>query len=79
MLTLEIKDWPNRHNVARIDFSMRHIVMTFDMIKVYRFGNAVVLIYIHQIALEIVVVADAAQTALKMDVVDDIETNEGAE
>jgi len=79
MVARKIKDWPDRDNAARINFRVRHIVMTFDMIKVYRFGNAVVLIYIHQIALEIVVVADAAQTALEMDVVDDIETNEGAE
>ena len=44
MLARKIKDWPNRNNTARIKLPMRHIVMTFDMINVYRLGNAVMLI-----------------------------------
>ena len=59
--------------------SVRHVVMTLDVIEIDRVDNAWVLIKVHQIALEIWVVDDAAQIALEMAVINDVESDECAE
>ena len=53
--------------------------MTLDVFEIDRVGNAWVLIKVHQITLQIWVVDDAAQIALEMAVINDVESDECAE
>ena len=53
--------------------------MALDVIEVDRLGNIALLIQVHQIALQIPVIDNATQIALKMAVINDIEADKRAE
>ena len=79
MWTREIKRGTNRHDASGINFGMRHVIMPLDVIEVDRLSDAGQLIKVHQITLQVRVIDNAADVALKMAVINNIEPNERAE
>ena len=75
----EVEDRTDGHDASRIDRVVGHIVVTLDVVEVDRLGDAGLLVEIGQVTLEVRVVEDTAEAAFEMDVVDDVETDEGAE
>ena len=61
---------------GRVDIVMREIVVTFDVVEVHRIGNAVDLIKIAQIPVQVRVIDDPSDVAFEMAVVDRIEPDE---
>ena len=58
--------------------SVRHVVMTLDVIEIDGIGDAGLLIQIHQITLQIWVIDNTSQIALEMAVIDRVEPNKRA-
>ena len=75
----KIEDRTDRNNSHRINFRVRHVVVTFDVIEIDRLSDAGLLIQIHQISLKIRIIENTAHAALKMNVINDIEPNERTE
>ena len=78
MRFLQIEQRADRNDSSRINLSVRHVVMTLDVIEIDRVGDAGLLIQVHQIALQVWIIDDAAQVALEMAVVNRIEPDERA-
>jgi hypothetical protein len=57
---------------------VREVIVLLDVIEVHGLGNSQLLVEVGEITLEVWVIDDPAQTAFEMDVVDDVEANEGA-
>jgi hypothetical protein len=66
----------NRNYSGRVDIVMREIVVTFDVIEVHRIGNAVDLIKITKIPVQVRVIDDPSDVTFEMAVVDCIEPDE---
>src|SRR5476649_1947740 len=79
MGTREIERWTERDNACRINFGVRHIIMALDMIKAHGLGDSRLLIQVHQVALQVRIIDDAADVTLEMAVINDVEPNECAE
>ncbi len=76
---LQIENRSDGNDACGINFGVRHVVMTLDVIEIDGVGNARLLIQIHQISLQIWIVDDTAQVAFEMAVIDDVETHKRAE
>ena len=72
----EVHDRADRHDSRRIDVVVRDVIVPLDLIEIDRFGDAVDLIEIAQIAVEVRIVGDAAKIALEVTVVNGIEAHE---
>ena len=70
---------PERDDPGRIDVAMRDVVMPFDVIEVHSLGNAVDLVEIFQIPVEMAVVDDPSKIALEVAVIDRIKPDQGDE
>ena len=79
MFASEPKNRADGNDTVWINVLMRHVVVTLDVLEVYRFRNTITLIQIHQVALQVRVTEDTPQTTFKVDIVDNIESNESAE
>ena len=79
MFASELKNRADGNDTVWINVLMRHVVVTLDVLEVYRFRNTITLIQIHQVALQVRVIEDTPQTTFKVDIVDNIESNESAE
>ena len=79
MRTREIKRGTNRHDASGINFAVRHVIMALDVIEVDRLSDAGQLIKVHQITLQIRVIDNAADVALEMAMINNIEPNERTE
>ena len=75
----QVQGGTDGNDTCRINFCVRHVVVTFDVIKVHGLGYVGVLIQVHQIALQVLVIEDAANVALKVAVIHDIESHQRAE
>src|SRR5438094_4735258 len=75
----EIEERADQDDPCRIDFSVRHVVMALDVIKVHGISDARLLIQIQQVTLQIPIVDDATQVAFEMAVINRVETNKRAE
>ena len=56
----KIDDWSERDDARRINFFVRHVVVTLDLIDADRFSNSRLLIKIEHVAVEIRVIEDPA-------------------
>ena len=74
----QINRRPDRDNAGRINFGVRHVIMTFDVIEINRLGDAGLLIQVHQISLQVPIIDDPADIAFEVTVIDDVEPNECA-
>ncbi len=75
----EIERRANRDDAGGINFRVRHIIVTLDMIEVDGLGDTGLLIQVHQVTLEVRVVDDAADVAFEMTVINRVEPHERAE
>ena len=66
-------------NTGWIDVVVGNVVMPFDVVEVYGFGNAVGLVEVFEEIKEVGVVDDPPEVALEMAVVDGVEAHEGDE
>jgi len=66
----------DRDNPGRIDIVVSKIIMTFDMVKIYRVGNAIDLIEIAQIPGQVRVVHDPSDVTFKMTMVNRVEPDQ---
>ena len=75
----QIKRGTDWNNAGRIDFGMRHVVVALDVVEVDGTRDAGLLIQVHQVALQVWIIDDAADIAFEMAVINDVEPNERAE
>src|SRR5205823_8927101 len=66
------------HDPSRINFLVRHVIMTLDVIDADGLGDSRLLIQVEQITLQVRIIDDATEIAFEMAVINDIETNERA-
>ena len=78
MRRVEAQVRADRHNPCRIDFALRDVVVTLDVIKVHRLRDAGRLIKILQIALQVRIIENPANVAFEVAVIHRIEANERA-
>src|SRR6266480_4246949 len=78
-LCCKVERWPERDDSGGINFGVRHVIMTLDMIEINRLGDTGLLIQVHKITLEVRVIDNAADVALEVTVVDDVKPDERAE
>src|SRR5882724_3466482 len=78
-LCCQIERWPEWDDSGGINFGVRHVIMTLDMIEINRLGDTGLLIQVHKITLEVRVIDNAADVALEVTMVDDVKPDEGAE
>lgn len=76
MWAVELLVRPDRDDPGRVDIVVRNVIVALDVIEIDRFGDAVDLIQIAQITVQIRIIHDAAKIAFKVPVVDRIEANE---
>lgn len=57
---------------------MGHVVVTLDVVEIHCPSDAGLRVKIEQVTVQTGVIDDAPQTALEVDVVDDVEADEGA-
>ena len=77
-LCCQVERWPERDDSGGINFGVRHVIMTFDMIEINRLGDTGLLIQVHQVTLEVGVIDDAADVALEVAVINDVKPDERA-
>ncbi len=75
----QIKRRSDRDDAGGINFGVRHVVVTLDMIEVDSLGDTGLLIQVHQVTLEVWVIDDAADVAFEVTVIDDVKPDERAE
>jgi hypothetical protein len=78
MRTRQIKLWPDGNYLGRINVIVGDVVMLFDVLEVYGFGDSRLLIQVSQIAVQVGVVHDSADIAFKVPVIDGVEAHESA-
>src|SRR5438874_387058 len=76
--TSEIKLRAERNDARRVDVIVRKVIVTFDVIKVHRLGNARQLVEIEQKTVEVRVINDAAEIAFEVDIIDRVEPDQRA-
>jgi len=64
MWAREIKLRTERHDARRVDVIVREVVVTFDVVKIHRLGNARQLVEIEQKTVEVRVINDATDAAI---------------
>lgn len=69
-------DWDD---AGGINFGVRHVIVTLDMIEVDGLCDTGLLIQVHQVTLKVRVIDDAADVAFEVTVIDDIEPDERTE
>src|SRR5947208_15044515 len=74
----QIKRWADGNDPGRINLRVRHIIMALDVIEINGVSYSGLLIQIHQVALQIRVINDAAQVALEMAVINHVEPDKRA-
>src|SRR6267143_1622490 len=79
MWAREIKLRTERHDARRVDVIVRQVIVTFDVVKVHRLGDARKLVEIEQKTVEVRVINDAAEIAFEVDVIDRVESDQRAE
>jgi hypothetical protein len=57
---------------------MSNVIVAFDVVEIDSLGNAVVLIQIGQVSPKVRIIENAPEAALEVNVVNDVETNQGA-
>ena len=75
----EIKRRADRDDAGGINFGVRHVIVTLDMIEVDGVGDTGLLIQVHQVTLEVWVIDDAAEVAFEVTVINDIKPDERTE
>ena len=75
----QIEFGADRHDSSGINFCLRHVVVTLDVIEVDGLGDAWLLVQIHQVSLKIRVIDNASDVALEVAVIDDVKPNQCAE
>ena len=76
MSTPKVLRRANRNYSGRVDIVMREVVMTFDVIEVHRIRNAVNLIEIAEIPVQVRVISDPSDIAFEVAVVDCVEPDQ---
>ena len=71
----EIEGRADRDDAGGINFRVRHVVMTLDMIEVDGLGDTGLLIKVHQVTLQARVIDDAPDVALEVAVINRVESN----
>jgi len=66
----------NRNYSGRVDIVMREVVVSFDVIEVHRVRNAVNLIEITEIPVQVRVISDPSDVAFEVAVVDRVEPDQ---
>ena len=69
---------PERHDARGINFLVRHVVVTFDVIDAHGLGDSGLLIEIKHVALELRIIDNPSEIAFEMAVINDIEPDERA-
>src|SRR3954470_13586322 len=75
----KVQRWSDGNDAGRVDLLVSHVVMAFDVIEIHRFGDAWLLIEIHQVAPKIFVIHNPPHVALEMSVIHGVEADECAE
>ena len=75
----QIKQRTDWNDLGGIDVSMCHVVMPLNVVEIDCFGDAWLLIQIHQVTLQIWIVDDPPQIAFEVAVVNSVEPNQSAE
>ena len=75
----KIDDRPKRDDASGINFFVRHIIMTLDVIDADRFGDAGLLIQIEQVTSQVWIIDNPPEVAFEVPVIDNIKSNESAE
>ena len=76
MRTSEIKLRTERNDARRVDVIVCDVIVTFDVVEVYRLGNARQLVEIKQKTVEVRVINDSAEIAFEVDVIDRVEPDQ---
>ena len=79
MWPCQIEHGTDRDDSSRINFGVRHVIMALDVIEIDGVGDIRLLIQVHQISLQVWIIDNATQIALKMAVINDIEADKRAE
>src|SRR5260221_6426179 len=74
----QLKDGTDRHDPGGIYGVVRHVVVAFDVLKIHCFGDARLLVEVHQVTLQISIIENAATAAFDGDVIDAIDENHRA-
>ena len=69
---------PERHDARGINFLVRHVVVTFDVIDAHGLGDSGLLIEIEHVALEVRIIDNPSEIAFEMAVINDVEPNQCA-
>ena len=75
----QINGRSDRDDAGGINFGVRHIVVTFNVIEIDRGRDPGLLIEVHQITLQIRIIDNPPNVAFEVTVIDNIEPNERAE
>ena len=78
-LCCEVERWPERDDSGGINFGVRHVIMTLDMIEINRLGDTGLLIQVHQVTLEARVIDNTTDVAFEVTVIDNVKPDERAE
>ena len=76
MSTPKVLRRANRNYSGRVDIVMREVVVSFDVIEVHRVRNAVNLIEITEIPVQVRVISDPSDVAFEVAVVDRVEPDQ---
>ena len=76
MSTPKVLRRANRNYSGRVNIVMREVVVTFDVIEVHRIRNAVNLIKIAEITVQVRVISDPSDVAFEVAVVDRVEPDQ---
>ena len=76
MSTPKVLCWANRNYSGRVDIVMREVVVSFNVIEVHRIRNAVNLVEIAEIPVQVRVISDPSDVAFEMAMVDRVEPDQ---
>ena len=79
MWSAKIERRTKRNDARRINFGVRHVIVTLDVIDVNRLGDSRVLIQVQQVPLQIGIIDNPSNVAFEVSVINDVEPDQGTE
>src|SRR4051812_6374631 len=79
MRRVQIHDGPERHDPARVNLGVRHVIMALDMIEIHRLSDSAMLVQVHEVALHTSIIDNAADVTFEMAVINRVKADERAE
>jgi hypothetical protein len=76
---LKVKFWSDRNDLGGVDSHVCHIVVTLDVIEIHKLRDPRLLVEVPQVTVQVLVVHDPFEIALKMPVIHGVKSNQRVE